>query len=182
MNGHIVIETPRLLLRQWKEADKTPYIMLNRDADVMEYFPSTLTETETLAQIERLSKHIDDYGYGFFAVERKDNHEYIGFTGLSHPRFESYFTPCVEIGWRLNRASWNNGFATEAAMACLNYGFTELGLDKIYAFTAVKNLRSEHVMKKIGMVKDGYFEHPSIGDGHALRRHVLYKVINPAAE
>src|SRR5260221_768594 len=96
----IFIETSRLILRQWKETDYEPYIELNMDANVAEFFPSISTRAETIAQIERFTQHFIKYNYGFFAVERKDNHQFIGFTGLSHPRFESHFTPCIEIGWR----------------------------------------------------------------------------------
>jgi RimJ/RimL family protein N-acetyltransferase len=103
----VFLETPRLILRKWKDADHEPYIQLNKDAEVAEYFPSVSTKAETLAQIERFTAHFNTFGYGFFAVERKDNQQFIGFTGLSHPRFESYFTPCVEIGWRLSKANWN---------------------------------------------------------------------------
>ena len=135
-----------------------------------------LSTAETLAQIERISLHISQYGYGFFAMERKDNHKFIGFTGLSHPGFESYFTPCVEIGWRLNRASWNKGYATEAARACLKYGLHTLNLGEIYSFTSVYNVRSEQVMIRAGMVREGVFDHPLIEEGNILRRHVLYKI------
>lgn len=139
----------------------------------MEFFPSVKTEAETLEQIERIKNTIAKNGYGFFALERKDNQQFIGFTGLTHPGFESYFTPCIEIGWRLSKANWNMGFATEAAKACLDFGFNKLGVDEIYSFTAVLNVRSEQVMKKIGMVKEGLFDHPSV-EG-ALKQHVLYK-------
>lgn len=142
---------------------------------MVEFFPSTYYREETLAQIDRCVDHIKQHGFGFFAVERKDSRQFIGFTGLSHPRFESYFTPCVEIGWRLSKANWGQGFATEAAEACLHFGFEALMLDKIYSFTTEHNIRSENVMKKIGMFKEGYFEHPSITEGHTLKRHVLYK-------
>ena len=172
----IFLETPRLILRQWRESDHEPYILLNTDRAVMEFFPSTLTRDESLAQIARLTTHIDQYGYGFFAVERKDNHEFIGFTGLANVRFESHFTPCVEFGWRLNKANWNQGFATEAARACLKYAFDTLKLNEIYSYTSVDNKRSEHLMKKIGMNKVGVFDHPLIEDGHVLKRHVLYKI------
>jgi ribosomal-protein-alanine N-acetyltransferase len=171
----IFIETPRLILRQWKTSDHAPFIKLNRDKDVMEFFPSVKTKEETLAQIERLSQDITRQGYGFFAVERKDSHEFIGFTGLTHPGFESYFTPCLEIGWRLSKANWGFGFATEAAIACLAFGFDTLGLDDIYSFTSIHNKKSENVMIKIGMAKDGEFEHPLMKDGHFLKKHVLYK-------
>ncbi len=171
----IFVETPRLVLRQWSEADQEPFVLLNLDSDVMEFFPSTLTGEESMGQIARITTHIDQYGYGLFAVERKDNHQFIGFTGLSHPQFESYFTPCVEIGWRLSRENWNQGFATEAAKACLELGLQTLELSEIYSFTSVHNLRSEQVMIKIGMRKIGLFEHPMIKEGHFLKQHVLYK-------
>jgi RimJ/RimL family protein N-acetyltransferase len=175
MSSQIFIETPRLILRQWQEDDHEPYIVLNKDPEVMEFFPSAYTREETLAQIDRCVGHINQYGFGFFAVEQKDNGQFIGFNGLSHPRFESYFTPCVEIGWRLSKANWDLGFATEAARACLQFGFETLKVDEIFSFMAEHNIPSENLMKKIGMVKDGYFEHPSIADGHPLKRHVLYK-------
>jgi RimJ/RimL family protein N-acetyltransferase len=176
MKAEIYVETPRLILRQWQQADIKPFSELNNDEDVMEFFPSVSTVDETMAQIDRATNHIKQHGFGFFAVERKDNSEFVGFTGLSHPRFESYFTPCVEIGWRLSKANWGYGFATEAAKACLQFGFETLKIDEILSFTTEHNIRSENVMKKIGMVKAGYFEHPSIADGHPLKRHVLYKI------
>jgi len=172
----IFIETHRLILRQWEEPDNEPFVQLNMDRDVMEFFPTVLTKEESLAQVARATDHINEYGFGFFAVERKDNNQFIGFTGLNRPRFDCYFTPCVEIGWRLSKANWNQGFATEAAMACLQFGFDTLKLTEIYSFTAVNNIRSENVMKKIGMIKEGSFEHPSIADGHVLKQHVLYKI------
>ena len=159
MNG-IFIETPRLILRQWKESDHEPYIRLNADKEVMEFFPSVKSAADTLAQVQRFSSHIAEHGYGFFAVERKDNQEFIGFTGIAHPGFKSYFTPCTEVGWRLSKNNWYQGFATEAAKACLQYGFNELSAEEIYAFTAIPNIRSEHVMEKIGMTKVGVFDHP----------------------
>ncbi len=172
----IFIETSRLILRQWTTADQEPFIQLNMDKEVMEFFPSIKTKEETLAQIERITNNITKYGYGFFAVERKDNGEFIGFTGLTHPGFESYFTPCVEIGWRLSRANWNHGFATEAARACLAFGFEKLNLNEIYSFTSVHNKRSEQVMIKTGMIKQGLFDHPAVEDGDSLKQHVLYKI------
>lgn len=171
----IFIETPRLILRHWKEVDHEHYVQLSADKKVMEYFPSVLSRDESLEQIKRITTHIDEYGYGLLAVERKDNSEFIGYTGLSHPGFESDFTPCVEIGWRLSKPNWNYGFATEAAKACLEYGLGTLKLGEIYSWTSVHNTRSEQVMIKIGMEKQGFFEHPLINDGHILKSHVIYK-------
>ena len=174
----IFLETPRLILRDWQEADYEPYILLNMDSEVMEFFPYTLTREQSLSHLSGIRAHFDEYGYGLFALERKDNGRFIGFTGLSHPNFVSYFTPCVEVGWRLSKADWNNGFATEAAMACLQYGLNELQLPVIYSFTSIHNTRSEQVMKKIGLIRQGIFDHPSMVEGHFLRQHVLYKT-NP---
>ncbi len=178
MNEQVYIETNRLLLRQWKPADSEVYIAMNADKEVMEFFPSVLTAEQSLEQIERITKHIDEQGYGLFAVERKDNGAFIGFTGLSHPRFTEWFTPCIEIGWRIDKANWKKGFATEAAKACVRFGFEKLLLKEIYSFTSVHNVRSEQVMKKIGMQKVGEFDHPLVEDGHYLKEHVLYTITN----
>jgi RimJ/RimL family protein N-acetyltransferase len=179
LKKEIFIETPRLILRNWLPSDDAPYIALNADREVMEFFPSIKTAEETLGQILRLQGHIEKHGFGFFAVERKDNSQFIGFTGLAHPGFEADFTPCVEIGWRLNKQNWGFGFASEAATACLDFGFSQLGLDEIYSFTAVPNIRSEKVMRRIGMTMEGYFDHPMVDDGHFLKKHVLYKISKP---
>jgi RimJ/RimL family protein N-acetyltransferase len=177
MEGEIFVETPRLILRSWLPSDYEPYIAMNQDPEVMEFFPSLLTAEQSTEHIQSFIEKITGYGYGFFAAERKDNGQFIGFTGLSRPGFEAAFTPCVEIGWRLSRENWGRGFATEAAKACLKFGFEDLGLDKIYSFTSVHNKRSEHVMEKIGMKKAGYFDHPRVPEGYFLRKHVLYNVM-----
>ena len=171
------IHTPRLILRQWQESDHEQYIAMNMDPEVMRYFPALQTQEMTLAQIERFKTFIDENGYGLFAVERIDTGGFIGFTGLAHPRFESFFTPCVEIGWRLDKAHWGQGFAKEAARACLVFGFNKLSLNEIYSFTSILNLPSINVMKKIGMKEAGQFEHPNIADGDRLKTHVLYKIM-----
>ena len=170
------IYTSRLILRQWQESDHAPYIAMNMDAEVMKYFPALQTAEETLAQIERFRKFIDENGFGFFALERRDTSEFIGFTGLAQPRFESFFTPCVEIGWRLATAHWGKGYAQEAARACLDLGFDKLNLNEIYSFTSILNLSSINVIKKIGMKGVGQFEHPNLKDGDRLKTHILYKI------
>ncbi len=169
-----IIETSRLCLREWKNSDAEIFIEMNGNDKVMEFFPALLSAEETLAMIERTKKFIADHKFGFWAAERKDTNEFIGFVGLSIPRFQTDFTPCVEIGWRLAQKHWGNGFAPEAAAACLNYGFDILKLTEIVSFTSVLNTKSMNVMKKIGMhyVKD--FEHPGIEDGNRLKTHVLY--------
>jgi RimJ/RimL family protein N-acetyltransferase len=169
-----ILSTTRLKLRRWVGSDVGPFVRMNRDAAVMRYFPRINTAEESMAFITRIEAFFDEYGYGLFALESKATGEFIGYTGFAKPHFESWFTPCTEIGWRLKKAAWGQGYATEAAQACLDYGFQELGLDKVYSFTALPNKPSERVMQKIGMERAGEFDHPMIEAGHPLRRHVLY--------
>lgn len=117
-------------------------------------------------------------GFTLYAAELLVSGDFIGFIGLSVPTFEAHFTPCVEIGWRLAAAYWNRGLATEGARAVLRHGFEALGLAEVVAFTVPGNLASRRVMEKIGMTHDPGedFEHPRLPEGHALRRHVLYRV------
>ncbi|HET9136268.1 MAG TPA: GNAT family N-acetyltransferase [Candidatus Kapabacteria bacterium] len=173
-NRAYIFQSERLGFRKWIESDRALFASLNADPVVMEFFPAPLTSSETDQFIERIEKQFDDYGYGLYAVDSFEDNSFIGFIGLSHPRFESPFTPCVEIGWRLAKEYWNRGFATEGAAACLEYGFSVLGLDEILSFTATHNTRSENVMKKIGMQKIGEFDHPAL-PGSWLERHVLYQ-------
>jgi ribosomal-protein-alanine N-acetyltransferase len=175
MNSYI-ITTQRLHLRQWLPSDIAPFATMNKDATVMQYFPKTLTDDETLAMVERINAHFEEHGYGLFAVEQKLTKEFIGYTGFAIPAFESYFTPCIEIGWRFKNEVWGQSFATEAAMACLRYGFETLGFDKVFSFTAVVNTKSEKVMQRIGMRHIGYFDHPKVEKSSVLCRHVLYRI------
>lgn len=171
-----IISTERLCLRKWIESDSKPFIKMNSDPDVMEYFPQLLTEVETLAMIKRINLAFDKNGFGLWAVENKITQEFLGFTGFMIPQFESFFTPCVEIGWRFKKESWGQGFATEAAKACLEYGFTKLAFTKIVSFTSALNIKSEKVMQRIGMNYVADFNHPKIENENRLCRHVLYEI------
>lgn len=173
-----IIQTERLGLRDWKASDKEPFIAMNQDPEVMEFFPSLKTAEETISLIDRLQKHIAERAYGFFAVDRLDTGEFIGFIGIVYQTFESHFTPCIEIGWRLQRAHWFNGFATEGAKACIKYAFETLNAEEVYSFTTVLNSKSEKVMRKIGMKKIGEFDHPQLAADDPLLRHILYQIKN----
>ena len=173
--SNYTIETSRIGLRSWKESDLTPFARINADPKVMRYFPSVLTEDETLQKIKKYQGHIDEHGFGFYAVDWKERDEFIGVLGLSIARFPAFFTPCVEIGWRLDKSSWNQGLATEGAKAAMCYAYEQLRLNEIYSFTTVTNIPSQRVMQKIGMRRFGYFNHPLIESGGDLSRHVIYK-------
>ena len=172
------LTTDRLLLRQWRDSDREPFAALNADPAVMEHFPAPQTREQSDALIDRNRPLIDERGWGLWALEVRDTGEFIGFTGLSVPSFEAHFMPAVEIGWRLAKGAWGNGYATEAARAALAHGFGPGGLDEVVSFTTTTNLPSQRVMQRIGMVHDqaGDFDHPRVEDGHSLQRHVLYRI------
>jgi RimJ/RimL family protein N-acetyltransferase len=143
----------------------------------MEFFPKTLTRTESDAMAERIRERIANRDFGLWAMEIVGVSEFAGFTGLNVPRYETPFTPCVEIAWRLAFDYWGHGYASEAARAVLTYGHEQLALREIVAFTAEINLRSRRVMDRIGMrfCPAESFEHPLIPFGDRLSKHVLYR-------
>lgn len=175
-NNNYIFESSRLGFRTWKESDRELFSRMNSGENVMRYFPKTLSREESDNFFNRIEGHFKENGYGLWAVEIKDTKEFIGFIGFLNAVFEAEFTPCVEIGWRLDNRYWNKGYATEGAKECLEYGFSNLNFSKIYSFTAKINNPSENVMKKIGMEKVGEFQHPKVEEGSSLKTHVLYKI------
>jgi RimJ/RimL family protein N-acetyltransferase len=174
-----VLTTRRLVLRPWADADREPYARMCADPDVMEHFPSTLTTTQSNEMVDSMVASWAARGFGLWACQRQDSGEFIGYVGLSSPRYEAHFTPCVEVGWRLARQQWGHGFAPEAAAAALDWGFGQLDLpdDRIVSFTTTRNLNSQRVMQKLGMTHDpdDDFDHPLLPDWPD-RRHVLYQI------
>jgi RimJ/RimL family protein N-acetyltransferase len=177
-----LLTTERLILRQWQESDRDAFARLNADPVVRQFFPSVQTREESDADAARIQNAIEARGWGFWAVEVRGGAPFIGFVGLSVPGFEAHFTspraPCVEIGWRLLKEHWGKGYASEAATACLRFGFEKLTLQEIVAFTVPLNERSRAVMTRIGMSRDPAddFDHPKLEPGHPMRRHVLYRM------
>jgi RimJ/RimL family protein N-acetyltransferase len=171
-----VIETPRLTLRDWREADREPFAAMNADPAVMEFFPATQPRAASDAMIDRWRAQLAREGWSNWAVERRDTGEFAGFVGLTRPVRDLPFTPCVEVGWRLAPAYWGRGFAAEAARAALEHGFAS-GLAEIVSYTAKVNLRSRAVMERIGMRDAGEdFAHPALPEGHVLEPHCLYRL------
>lgn len=151
---------------------------MNADPVVMQHFPSTLSQAESDSFADRIESRFEADGFGLFAVEVVVGEPFIGFVGLSRPSFESHFTPAVEIGWRLDRDLWGHGYATEAALRCVDYAFDDLDLDELVSFTVPANRRSRSVMERIGMTHDPAddFDHPRLPKNPELQRHVLYRL------
>jgi RimJ/RimL family protein N-acetyltransferase len=178
MNSISEIRTERLILRELRTGDLGALAKMNADPRVMEYFPSSLSREDSDAFAGRIRAHWAQHGFGSWAVERLEDGTFVGIVGLSHPRFQAHFTPCVEVGWRLAAPCWGKGYATEAAKAALRFGFERFGLDQIVSFTVPQNRRSRRVMEKLGMSRSEAddFDHPNVPEGHPLRRHVLYRI------
>jgi len=151
---------------------------LNADPVVMEYFVKPLTRAESDALVARIEAAIEKLGYGLWALESRETGEFLGFTGLAEQTFPAHFTPAVEVGWRLARSAWGHGHASEAARAALTDGFTRAGMDEIVSMTAATNMRSQRVMRRLGMTHDpdDDFAHPNVPAGNPLRPHVLYRI------
>jgi ribosomal-protein-alanine N-acetyltransferase len=175
----VELRGPRLRLRPWRAEDLDPFAALNADPAVMEFFPAVLSREDTAALMERAQTAVVERGWGWWCLDIEGR--CAGFVGLSRPHFEAHFTPCVEVGWRLARRYWGHGYATEGARLALAYGFDVLGLAQILSFTSTANQRSRRVMEKLGMAHDPAddFDHPRLPAGHALRRHVLYRLHAP---
>ena len=168
--------TPRLLLRNWKEADRIPFRLLNADPRVMEYSAAPLSKAESDEEVDQILAHQKTHGFSLWAVELQATAAFIGYVGLSIP--PPFFPPCVEIGWRLAYNYWGYGYATEAAQAALAFAFQRLHLDEIVAFTAKINLRSQRVMQRLGMQcsETDDFRHPSLPLESPLSKYVLYRL------
>lgn len=175
----MILATPRLVLAPWTEQDLAPFAALNADPEVMRYFTKTMSTEESDALVDRLRGMWTEHGYGFSAVRRREDDAFIGMVGIQKVLNPAYpFAPAVEVGWRLAKAYWRQGYASEAARAALAHGFDVLGLAEIVAFTAASNLPSQAVMASLGMTRDPSddFQHPLLPEDHPLRLHVLYRL------
>lgn len=173
------IETDRLILRRWRDEDLEPFAKMNADPTVMEFFPDVMTIEETKESVERYVRHFDDHGFGFWVAEVMGKESFAGVIGIAYTRFDSHFTPAVEVGWRLARKHWGNGYAPEGAVAAIDFAFRHAGLKEVVAMTATGNLKSRRVMEKIGMTRDPNddFDHPLVPSDHFTFRHVLYRTV-----
>jgi RimJ/RimL family protein N-acetyltransferase len=170
------LRTDRLVLREWRDSDLAPWAAMNADPEVREHLGDRLTREQSDASVARFKVEFDQRGFGWWAVEVPATGEFIGFAGLDQVDDGMPFTG-VEIGWRLARSAWGHGYATEAALAVLAYGFDTLELPEILAVTTAGNRHSQAVMSRIGMTRDldGDFDDPTAPEG-PLRPNVLYRI------
>ena len=173
------IETARLLMRRWRESDREPFARLNGDPQTLVYFPQTLDRAASDALVDRIEANFDARGWGLWALEVRRTEQFIGFTGLAPMPDDVPGAGGVEIAWRLAKAAWHHGYATEAARTAKTVAFDCLGLAELWSMTAVLNEPSQAVMRRIGMTEVARFDHPRVRDSHALRPHVTYHLAHP---
>ncbi|HWK46020.1 MAG TPA: GNAT family N-acetyltransferase [Stellaceae bacterium] len=172
------LSSKRLILRLWRDADREPFTRLSADRRVMEHLMPLPSREAADAWIDRQRSHLEEHGFGVWAVELAETSEFIGAVGLLRVSYKAHFTPAVEVAWRLSQNHWGRGYAPEAAAVSLQFGFEKLRLPEIVANTVAGNLNSQKVMLKLGMSRSSMddFEHPLIPEGHPLRRQVLYRI------
>jgi len=170
------IRTERLIMRRWRDSDREPFAELNGDAETMRFFPWTLDRAASDAFVSRIEERFEQQGYGLWALELTGSGRFIGYTGLNPMPDGVPGAGGMEVGWRLRKDAWHHGYATEAAQAALGVAFNGGGLDEIWSMTAILNEPSQAVMRRIGMTRYGFFEHPSVPEGSPLRAHVVYRI------
>jgi RimJ/RimL family protein N-acetyltransferase len=175
-----VIETERLTLREWQDADLPPFAAMGRDPDVMAFIGPLQGKDEARAAIERQRGFQAVHGHCFWAVERRDDGMFLGFCGLKPGAAGTPIAHDVEIGWRLARHAWGQGYAREAAAATLDWGWAQ-GMPRIAAITVPANVRSWRLMERLGMrrLPDQDFAHPALGPDDPLSHHIVYVIDHP---
>lgn len=175
MTTDYLFKSERLGFRNWTTADIDTMTSINQNEEVMRFFPSTNTREQTAGFVRRMQEQYKEVGFCYFAVDRLDTQEMIGFIGLSRQTYEAKFTPCIDIGWRLAQHTWGLGFATEGAKACLQYA-KKIGLKHIKSVAPAINKPSIHVMQKIGMTEEYTFQHSLLADYPNIQKCVLYYI------
>ncbi len=172
----IIFESERMYFSLWQESDLPWFAKMNADKEVMRYFPQTLSRKQSAYFLEKLQKHQEKHGYCYFKVIEKTSNSPMGFVGLALQTYPSHFTPATDIGWRLRKEFWGQGYATEGAEKCLHFAFYNLRLKEVISTCIKTNHPSENVMKKIGMQKQGTFLHPNLENYPEMQECLLYKI------
>ena len=167
--------TPRLRLRPWRPEDRASFAAINAEPAVQRYLRPSTPET-SIALIDRIDQHFASNGWGFWAVEERERGLLIGLCGLAHVPWDAFFTPAVEVGWRLSTRWHRRGLAREAAEAALAFAFGRLGLGRVVAYTVPENTASWALMERLGMRRLGEFDHPQLAEDDPLLRHVAYEI------
>ncbi|MEB2780936.1 GNAT family N-acetyltransferase [Algoriphagus sp. C2-6-M1] len=175
MDSPYLFQCQRLGFRTWLPTDLPAFTAMNADPETMTFFQHPLSMKESQALMDRMTRLYADHGHCYFVVDLLESGEFLGMIGLGTKSFKASFTPCVDIGWRIRKEFWNQGFATEGAARCIQFA-KELGIKEVYSLASSKNLASIRVMQKIGMTYEYDFEHPDLLEHPRLQPCSLYKI------
>lgn len=176
-----MIETDRLILRGWRDDDVAPFHAMGNDPEVMRYLGPPMTLDDAQAARDRMNAYLAEHGYCFWAVERKADGAFLGFCGIKPGPEGTPLFGEVEIGWRLRRDAWGQGYAREAAEATIAWAWANIDAPTIAAMTVFANTNSWGLMERLGMRRDHAddFDHPAVPDGSPLKQHLVYRIARP---
>jgi RimJ/RimL family protein N-acetyltransferase len=176
--GAVVIDTPRIRLRCWQEADREAFAAMHAHPEVMLDQGGPISRTASDAKLGRYAATFNRYGICRWAVESRDG-DVLGYAGVMPSREDHPLGSHFEIGWRLTRNAWGHGYATEAAAAALRDGFTRIGLREIVAYTAPDNRRSQALMYRLRMQRDSSRDFTADYDGVKGWRGLVWVAVPP---
>ncbi len=175
-----MIQTARLVLRGWRDADRSPFADMSRSPAVMAHLGPPMAREQVDSAVDRMQGYQRAHGYCFWAIERRTDGHFLGFCGLK-PGAVGPLVGEIEIGWRLREDAWGQGYAKEAAFASLAWGWTNLAAPRIMAITTPANKASWGLMERLGMTRlpELDFGHPDMAPGHPLHDHITYAIGRP---
>lgn len=153
------LETARLILRPLQQGDLDGMLSVLGDPDTMAFFPEPYSRERLKVIIQKQMQLFETKGYGLFAVIEKDSGHFIGECGITVQDIDGHDE--LEIGYCFAKETWGLGFAPEAAAAMRDYGFEQLGLEKLYSYMASDHLQSRRVAEKIGMTLEKEYRNPN---------------------
>ncbi|QNA83614.1 GNAT family N-acetyltransferase [Sphingomonas sp. So64.6b] len=176
-----MITTERLILRPYAARDRAALREQCDDPEVMRFLLAVPDDDALDTMIDRMAGYLLDYGFTFWTVERRSDGAVIGVCRLKPGAPGTPIADEVEIGWRLSRDYWGQGYAREAAQASLDWAWANTDARTVAAITVPDNQASWRLMERLGMhrIADGDFDHPLVEDGSPLKRHILYRIERP---
>lgn len=178
-----MLQTPRLVLRAFCENDREPFAAINADPRVHYWLGGPIDRATSDASLDEVNAQIARHGFGLWAAEHRADRRLAGMIGLKPTPPDLPVSPAIEVGWHLAVAYWGQGLAAEGARAALDWAFRNLAVREVISTTAASNLRSQGVMRRLGMTPQPSrtFDHPHLPAEHPLRPHLVFAITRQEA-